>query len=307
MTTGQHAAVAVTGASGFVGGATIRALRAADLLVRAISRKPEPRDLAEGVNWSIVPDYRDARAIERAVAGARCVIHLADDPDRTSPRAAGESASIAANLIRAMAASGTSRLILASSVYARLAPRAGGYGAAKRAAETEVLSASGLQAVVLRIPPVYGPGCRGGFGTLAALVRRGLPIPFARAVAPRAYLSRRNLCDLLVSIAGADDRQWAAAAGRCFEPSDGRPVGTADLVRMLGHACRRPAWQIAVPLPALRAVGRLTGKAAVIAGALDPLDVIGNEPLTQIFGWRPAEQMPASLAFLGEFPEGGCE
>lgn len=297
MKAGEPAAVAVTGASGFVGSAAVQALSRAGLHVRAISRKPKAdADIGQAC-WSAITDYRDTEALRQALADARCVIHLADRSDRSPSRTAGESAATAASLVRAMAAVGASRLVLASSVYARL-ERPGGYGAAKRAAEAEVLAAAGLQAVILRMPPVYGPGGGGGFGMLAALVRRGLPLPFARAVAPRAYLSRRNLCDLLVSIVCADAHQWAAAAGNCFEPFDGEPVGTADLVRMLALASGRHTRQIPVPLPVLRALGRITGRGTALAGALDPLQVAGNEPLARLFGWTPAERMPESLGFL---------
>ena len=295
---GSGGSVAVTGASGFIGRGAVRALCQAGLEVRAISRQPEPGAVPNGARWFAVPDYGDARTLEPAIAGSRCVIHLADNPDRNSARAA-EAARNAASLVRAMTTVGASRLVLASSVYAQPDSGGGQYGAAKRAAEAEVLAAPELQAVILRMPPVYGPGSRGGFGTLVGMARRGLPLPLARATARRAYLSRRNLCDLLVAIARADDAQWTAAAGQRFEPSDGEPVGTADLVRMLALACSRPNRQFPAPLWLLRGLGHLTRRAATVSSALDPLDVAGNEPLTRAFGWTPAERMPASLSFVG--------
>jgi NADH dehydrogenase len=69
--------ILVTGASGFVGGHVVRALRDADLPVRALVRRPDRAttlrelgvDLAEG-------DMTDAPSLARAVDGAGAVVHL---------------------------------------------------------------------------------------------------------------------------------------------------------------------------------------------------------------------------------------
>lgn len=289
--------VAVTGASGFIGRGLLPALGASGADVAALSRQPAPDPLPASVSWHQIPAYDDPAALE-AAGPVDCLIHLADNPDRTAPRSAEAGEKIARTLGAAMARSGTRRLVLASSVYARLAPDPGGYGYGKRLVERALLEAEDISTVILRLPPVYGPGARGGFAALAHLVRRGLPLPFRTAREPRAYLSRENLAALFVSMIGADDAAWMRAAGQVFEPSDGTQITTADLIRAMAGAMGRPARLLPVPKGALRALGRMTGKADMIAGALDRLDVTGNSGLEDIFGWTPRERMPGSLGFL---------
>src|SRR5947199_9977785 len=72
--------VLVTGGSGFVGSAIIRALLAAGCPVRALCRASSLRDNLAGLDIEIVEgDIRDAHAVARAVTGARYLVHAAAD------------------------------------------------------------------------------------------------------------------------------------------------------------------------------------------------------------------------------------
>jgi dihydroflavonol-4-reductase len=72
--------VLVTGGSGFVGSAVLRALAGQGLEVRALARASSPRANFEGVDCQIVEgDMRDPATMERALAGVRYLYHVAAD------------------------------------------------------------------------------------------------------------------------------------------------------------------------------------------------------------------------------------
>jgi dihydroflavonol-4-reductase len=72
--------VLVTGGSGFVGSAVLRALAGGGRRLRALVRSGSPRANFAGVDCEIVEgDMRDQAAMERALAGARHLYHVAAD------------------------------------------------------------------------------------------------------------------------------------------------------------------------------------------------------------------------------------
>jgi dihydroflavonol-4-reductase len=72
--------VLVTGASGFVGSAVTRAVKAAGYAVRALVRPSSRRDNLVGVDLEVIEgDICDADSLTRAVSGARFLFHVAAD------------------------------------------------------------------------------------------------------------------------------------------------------------------------------------------------------------------------------------
>src|SRR5215510_2521302 len=70
----------VTGASGFVGSAVARTLLGAGHTVRALRRAESPGGNLAGLDLEIVEgDMRDPAALDRAMAGARHLFHVAAD------------------------------------------------------------------------------------------------------------------------------------------------------------------------------------------------------------------------------------
>ncbi|MGZ5916469.1 MAG: hopanoid-associated sugar epimerase [Methyloceanibacter sp.] len=70
----------VTGASGFVGSAVVRALVRSGYAVRALVRGSSPRVNLDGVDLEIIEgDMQDAETVTAAVKGARYVFHIAAD------------------------------------------------------------------------------------------------------------------------------------------------------------------------------------------------------------------------------------
>jgi dihydroflavonol-4-reductase len=74
----QHDPVLVTGASGFIGSAVVRALLAANYPVRALLEPGREHTNLDGLNVErVVGDIRDPATVDGAVAGVDTVFHLA--------------------------------------------------------------------------------------------------------------------------------------------------------------------------------------------------------------------------------------
>ncbi len=110
----------VTGATGFVGAALIRALLDAGHGVRALVRPSSDRHNLTGLDVeTVLGDLADVRSIEKAVAGCAAVFHVAADyrlfvPDPRPMYAVNVDGT--RNVLRAAAAAGAQRVIYTSSV-----------------------------------------------------------------------------------------------------------------------------------------------------------------------------------------------
>jgi hopanoid-associated sugar epimerase len=72
--------ILVTGATGFVGSAVLRALTGSGANLRALSRASSPRGNLDGVDCEVVVgDMRDAESMARAMAGVTRLYHVAAD------------------------------------------------------------------------------------------------------------------------------------------------------------------------------------------------------------------------------------
>jgi nucleoside-diphosphate-sugar epimerase len=300
--------ILLTGASGFVGRATLRSALAAGPKVCAVVRTgAAPAPPAQVVRISDLASYTRWRD---ALDGVDAVVHLAARVHVMRDRAADSLAAFRAvnvdgarQVASAAAEAGVRRFVFVSSVKVHgeasddapltaespLAP-ADAYGRSKAEAEDalrEIESRSPLRVVVVRPPLVYGPGVGANFLTLLKVVSRGWPLPLGRIDNRRSLIYVDNLADLLLLAA-----VHPAAAGRALLVADGPPVSTPELIRRMGRALGRPVRLAAVPEPWLRLAGRATGRSAAVDRLLGSLEV-DDSPTRQLLGWRepvpPAE------------------
>ena len=309
--------IGITGANGFVGRATLAAVRQAGHDVAAMLRRP---DAMAGADFEV-------RAIDAIgpntdwggrLAGLDAVIHLAARVHVMTDRAADPLAEFRAvnragtlRLAEAAAAAGVKRFVFASSIKVNgeatpWSPAGGGhpfraddpaapqdpYGISKWEAEQALaaLAAQGvIEVVVVRPPLVYGRGAGGNIARLAGLVRRGIPLPLASIENRRSLVAVETLADLIVRLAND-----AAAAGCTFLVSDGEDLSTPELIGRIGLAMGRPARLLPFPVAALRAAGRMSGRRGEIDRLTGSLQVDMADTATRL-GWTPPLSVDEAL------------
>ncbi|MBP9904742.1 MAG: SDR family oxidoreductase [Rhodoferax sp.] len=273
--------VLVTGANGLVGRRLCGHLTALGVAVRAVVRDGGASKLSG--DCVRVGDLGASTSWHEALSGVDTIVHLAArvhvmNDDAADPLAAFRQVNVAAtlNLARQAVSAGVRRLVFVSTVKVNGEHTAPGqvfaehdipapqdpYAISKWEAEQglwAIVRDTGLELVIVRPPLVYGPGVRANFAALVRWVQRGWPLPLAAVHNARSLVALDNLVDFL-SIC----LSHPAAANQLFLVSDGEDKSTADLVRGIAHALRRPSRLVALPVWALQLAGRLTGRTHVI-------------------------------------------
>ena len=287
--------VLVTGATGFVGSAVLRAVAAAGAKPRALARPASDRTNLDGVDCEVAEgDMTDARSMAEAMAGARYLFHVAADYRMW---ARDPNAILTANIegtrtvMEAARAAGVEKIVYTSSVATlradreavdETAPLADGegigvYKRSKVAAErmTERMIAEGLPAVIVLPSTPIGP-------------RDIKPTPTGRILVEAASGRMPAFVDTGLNLVHVDD----VAAGHLLALEHG-PVGEryilggqdASLRELLGEIAalsgrkpptislpRTPFYPLAY---AAEAVARITGKEPFLTR--DALDMAAHQ------------------------------
>ena len=282
------AIVAITGANGFLGRATVRRL-AARHEVRPLVRRPA---VAKGLDVApVVVDYSDPASLADAFRSVDAVVHLADDPDRVGGRA--ETTELETAIAAALRDAGVPRLVYASSVYA--GRDASAYSRRKAAIEVFFAGQLGDRAVGVRLVPVYDGSDRGSVGLLRKLVRRGVPLPFGAARAPRQYLAVENAAALFEHLVALANEDWTRVAGRVWIASDGEPLSTRTLIERLAVVEGTSPRLLPVPAPLVISASRLAGKRSMADAAFGALDIPPDRDIRSVTDWRPSVSMTDQL------------
>lgn len=241
--------IAMTGATGFVGSATLGLALERGLAVNALTRRPQrPR---EGVTW-VSGTLEDMGSLERLVADADAVIHIAGVVNARDRQGFLTGNAMGTMLLTdAMRLGGPKRIAHVSTLAAR-EPELSDYGWSKELAERHVM-ASGLDWTIVRPPAIYGPGDREMLDLFRMASRGFVMLP------PGGHLSViavDDLARLLLDLCA--DRMDTVA--QVYEVDDGRPGGWThtDFARAIGQAVGRPDVRtIATPAWALRGAAYL--------------------------------------------------
>jgi nucleoside-diphosphate-sugar epimerase len=266
------ALIAVTGATGFVGQALVPRLLQAGHKVRILARQlPQFAPGTDGPVELVLGDLSQASALERLVAGADAVLHLAG---LIKARREAEFFAVnrdgVANLLAAIDPPSKPRFILLSSLAAR-EPQISPYAASKRAGE-EVLrnTPHGLPWLALRAPVVYGPGDR---ETLAFFktVQRGLAPVAGDGSGRISAIHVADLADLLSRLATA-----YLPVADAYEADDGAANGYSlrDFAQEAGRALGRKVRTVRIPRPAIslvafaqQLIAKVDGEARILSPA----------------------------------------
>ncbi|MDV3503114.1 SDR family oxidoreductase [Marinobacter sp. M-5] len=295
--------VLVSGASGFVGQALVKNLRDLPELrvsgsVRSAQRNPidgmlEIGDIHSKTDWSAL------------LRNKKVVIHTAALLNSTHDEVADRLAAFrevntagTLNFARQAAAAGVRRFVFISSIKVngeqtlRGVPFKEGdapdpsdaYAISKLEAEQglwEIGRDTDMEIVVIRPPLVYGPGVKGNFASLVALVCRGLPLPLGAVENKRSFVSLKNLVDL-VTVCMVHPK----AANQLFLVSDGDDLSTPELLRRVATAVEKTAILIPVPNRFLEFAAFVLGRKMQAQRLLGSLQVDITK-VRDLLNWEP--------------------
>lgn len=234
--------VAMTGATGFVGQATLPLLKAAGWHIRALTRRPQETE--EGITW-VKGALDNAESLNTLCESADAVMHIAGVVN--APDKAGFDAGNVAgteNMLSAAKHAGIKRFLHVSSLSAKQ-PQLSDYGDSKYHAE-KLVGTSMLDWTILRPPGVYGPGDTEMLD-LFRMARRGFVTmpPNGRA----SFIHVRDLARLLAALLPAHED----ATARIFEADDGEEDGWShdSFGRAVGWAVGKPVTILSLPKPVL--------------------------------------------------------
>ncbi len=304
--------ILVTGATGFIGTALCRDLKARGFEVSGTVRAtaPEHHDQFDPVTVGEIGPDTDWSQI---LGGIDAIVHLAGrahDMGDARGRQGSEILNLfrwvnvqaTKNLVEAAAAHGVERFIYMSSIKVLgehspaaatghrpfteadpAAPR-DSHGTSKWEAECtllEIAAGSAMEPVILRPPLVYGPGVKGNFLNLMRICDGPWPLPLALVNNRRSMIYVGNLTDAVIACLGHD-----AAANKTFLVRDGEDISTAELARRLRQGLGRAHRLVPVPPLMLRLAGYVCRHPAVtdrLTGSL----VADDSRIRAELGWSP--------------------
>jgi NADH dehydrogenase len=149
--------ILVVGGTGFVGTHVVHALRAAELPVRALARRPEKHDQLRSWGCEVVQgDMTDPESLKRAVEGCATVVHLVALPPFADAGAI-ERVMVQGtrDLVEASKEAGVTRIVLQSALGTEEGREIAPYYDAKWE-EEQAVKYSGIEHVIFRPSFIFG-------------------------------------------------------------------------------------------------------------------------------------------------------
>lgn len=280
--------LAVTGGTGLVGGALLRAAAGCAWVggVQALCRSEAP-SATHGTRW-VRGDLADEAALARLCEGVDVLLHVAgataaaDDKGFHEVNVAGTG-----RVVAAARRAGVRRVVVVSSQAAGV-PSLSRYAASKAMGEAAgARAAGGMDVAVVRPPAVFGPGDEATKPILDALSRGVLPVPGGRGWRERrfALVTAADLADELLRVArdGAAGVRVPASYPALSWPQ-------------LAEAAGRPVRIVPVPLALLRLMGRGADLASRLTGRPSVFGL--GKAREMACDWRAASTGGSGLANL---------
>jgi nucleoside-diphosphate-sugar epimerase len=260
--------VALTGATGFIGGVLLRHLTEQGFQVKALYRPasssfPTPTN---SVRWQ-AGDLADQESLRAFVAGADAVVHCAGAVRGTTLQQFKQiNTEGVARLLQVVTEQMVSRFLLISSLAARV-PSLSAYASSKKLGE-DVLREyhDRISWDILRPPAVYGPGDREML-PLLQLIKRGI-VPIIGAKEGRFSLL---YVDDLAAAVSCLLKARGTQQGQCFELHDGHPGGYSwrQIASIATDLNGKKPRCLAIPRPLLQSVS------------------LANVSLARLLGYQP--------------------
>lgn len=299
--------VLVTGPTGFVGRTLLTKL--VPLEIRCALRSPLIED---SEHESLVVGSIDGQTNwHEALDGVDCVVHLAARVHIMHPTSQDKHRFYETNvagterLATQAAAAGVRRFVYLSSIKVngestqqqpfrsddKPNPQ-DDYGISKWQAEQalfDIAQGSGMEAIAIRSPLVYGPGVRANFLRLMRWIHGGVPLPLGAVDNQRSMVSVWNLCDLIVRLTDVP-----LIRSGVLMVSDGKDLSTPELVRRIARAMGRKSRLVPLPVSLLRVLGSGLGKKDEVARLCSSLTVDISETQRQV-NWAPSMSIDEAL------------
>jgi len=306
----------ISGAGGFVGKALCAELFRRGQSVSAAVRSE--KSLIENIEVIIVGAIDSETKWADALCDVDVVIHLAARVHVMREQAADPLAEFlqvnlhgTSNLARQAACFGVKRFVYVSTIKVNGEQTSATqsfteldepspqdfYSISKWQAEQalwRIAQETGLEIVVVRPPLVYGPGVKGNFAQMLALIAKRFPLPLASVYNRRSLIYVENLVDALIVCA-----THPVAAGQTYLVCDGEDISTPDLLRQLGDAMGCPAHILPFPPSWLRMLGKLSGKSEQVERLLGSLQVDSGK-IRRDLNWVPPYIMQQGLQATAE-------
>jgi uncharacterized protein YbjT (DUF2867 family) len=279
--------ILVVGGTGFVGTKVVHALRAAELPVRALARRPEKQDQLRSWGCEVVQgDMTEAESLERAVEGCATVVHLVALPPFADADAI-ERVMVQGtrDLVESAKQAGVTRLVLQSALGTEEGREIAPYYHAKWE-EEQAVKYSGIEHVIFRPSFIFGRD--GGLLVQQIKVVRYSPVT--------PILSRHRMQPIWVE----DVASLFAAAVSSDAPNRTFDVGGPDrptwteLHEQIRKALGKRRLTFQMPPGLLKAgatVGQILPPLHGARSAVEMLDLGDNVgdigPVTEAYGVRP--------------------
>ncbi len=319
----QTSLALVTGGTGFIGQRLVSALRRSGIAVRVLTRRrgeDKSARLDEGLSL-ISGDLCVRASLHGLCDGVESVFHLAGLA-HTEPRAHEDYAAnqwcttvTGTENILEEAAGKVTNFIYISSVKAMgeggsaelsetAAPHPqGAYGKARFAAESQVLEFGrhGTRVCVLRLPMVYGAGCKGNVPRMIEAVDRNRFPPLPEMHNRRSMVHVDDVVQAALLSA-----QSSRASGQVYIVTDGHTYSTRQIYVLICNALGKPVPGWTVPVGLLRSaatagdmIGAILHKPLPLnTGVLDKLlgsAWYSSRKITEDLGFHPTRDLESAL------------
>lgn len=309
----QSVAVAVTGATGFVGRALVQRLLALEVSRVRVAVRQAGHGLDPRLEVITVDALSADNRWHEFVAGIDVVVHCAArvhvlDESAADPQTEYFQANVAAtlNLAEQAAAAGVRRFVFVSSIKVNGEHSLPGspfkacdvgspedpYGVSKQLAEQqlrELATRTGMDVVIVRPVLVYGPGVKANFLNMMRWLDKGIPLPLGAINNRRSLVALDNLVDLLVTCL-----EHPKAVNQTLLVSDAEDLSTTELLTRVGKALGKPARLLPVPMWLLSGLATLLGKRAFSQRLCGSLQVDIDKTRT-LLDWQPPVSVDQAL------------
>ncbi len=298
--------IAITGATGFIGGALTTRLKSAGWRIRALVRSGSDHKRLNGtpVEW-ITGDLGDRESLQRLVVGSDAIVHCAgavrgggqQDFDRVNAEGVERIVQVAAEQ------NVKPRFLLISSLAAR-EPQLSYYAASKQKGEQALTSYSGdMFWGVFRPPAVYGPGDQ-EMRPLFQWMLRGLAPLIGSDKNRLSLLYVEDLVDAIVC--------WldnGKQSQRLYELHDGHPGGYSwqEIIEVVEGIRGRSICRVNIPVFFVNMIASVNLTVAKTLGGMPMLTpgkvrelthpnwVADNDQLGHDIGWTPRVSLVKGL------------